>query len=69
MRLKAGFDKLNRRYAPHGGFDRLNRRYRAQATAAARASTNASTQRLTCSGVCAAESCTRMRALPTGTTG
>ena len=37
--------------------------------AAARAATNAATQRSTCSALCAADSCTRMRARPRGTTG
>lgn len=35
----------------------------------ARAATKAATQRLTSSAECAAESCTRMRAFPRGTTG
>lgn len=42
---------------------------RAYSPSAARASTNASTARFTSSVECAADSCTRMRAAPCGTTG
>lgn len=70
---------LSHRSAPVTGFEELaiegfglsrrSRHERLPQASAPRAATNASTQRRTSSSECAADSCTRMRAFPRGTTG